>query len=342
MKMPITAQDVSTRSMGEHVYENRDPAQRAQELLADDLVELEQMLTRREEMMCRDAIFTLSATTRASPRSARTTSLTFDFARKAGAADRHAHRHRRVGQRRERPAGADRQWAELYAKLTGLVVTDMVFGGTAYRTFLDNTKVKAKMVNTSLIQTGVVAPQGVPDGARLVGTLYGGALRMWTYHEWYDDPDNAGTTTAMVPARRSCWPRTSCAPRCATARTRISRAPRSQRVPTLVEGRILPRSWAEKDPPPASSSSARARCRCRSRTTSSPRRSGVASRDVQGPGHRGSLDVPERRRVRRHRRDRRRAVACVLKKRRSTRAPPTSPRSRPCANASTSAAVRGT
>jgi hypothetical protein len=58
------------------------------------------------------------------------------------------------------------------------------------------------MVNTSLIQTGVVAPQGVPDGARLVGTLYGGALRMWTYHEWYDDPDNAGATTAMVPAKK--------------------------------------------------------------------------------------------------------------------------------------------
>jgi hypothetical protein len=29
MKTPITAQDVSTRSMGESVYENRDPAARA-------------------------------------------------------------------------------------------------------------------------------------------------------------------------------------------------------------------------------------------------------------------------------------------------------------------------
>jgi hypothetical protein len=46
--------------MGENVYEDRDPAQRARELLADDMLELEQMIARREEMMCRDAIFTLN------------------------------------------------------------------------------------------------------------------------------------------------------------------------------------------------------------------------------------------------------------------------------------------
>jgi hypothetical protein len=56
-------------------------------------------------------------------------------------------------------------WIELYAKLTGLVATDLVMGSTAYRAFIANAKVKAAMVNTSLIQTGVIAA-GVPNGAR--------------------------------------------------------------------------------------------------------------------------------------------------------------------------------
>ncbi len=249
MKMPITVQDVSTRVMGEHVYENRDPAQRAQQLLAEDLAELEQMLTRREELMCRDAIFTLSGNNSRVTASGEDTTLTFDFPRLASliigtltstAAWTHADSD---------PIAKIDEWIELYAKLTGLVATDLIFGGTAYRTFLDNVKVKAKMVNTSLIQTGVIAPSGVPDGARLVGTLYGGALRMWTYHEWYDDPDNSGTTTAMVPEKQVMIASSGVRTEMRYGANQDLTDDTDNAVPTLIEGRVLPRSWVTKDPP---------------------------------------------------------------------------------------------
>jgi hypothetical protein len=249
MKMPITVQDVSTRVMGEHVYENRDPAARAQALLADDLGELSDMLERRLEMMCRDAIFTLSGNNSRVTATGEDTSLTFDFARNSElnigtltstAAWTHADSD---------PIAKIDEWCELYAKITGKVVTDIVFGGTAYRTFLDNTKVKAKMVNTSLIQTGVVAPQGVPDGARLVGTLYGGALRMWTYHEWYDDPDNSGTTTEMVPAKKVMLASRSLRTEVRYGAVQDLTSNDENGVPTLVETRALPRSWVVVDPP---------------------------------------------------------------------------------------------
>lgn len=249
MKTTITAEDVSTRVMGEHVYENRDPAQRAQALLAADLLELEGMLARREEMMVRDAIFTLSGNNSVITANGDDKSLSFTFPRNSElqigtltstAAWTHSDSD---------PLAKIDEWLELYAKVTGLVPTDMVFGGTAYRTFVGNAKVKAQMVNTSLIQTGVVAPQGIPDGARLVGTLYGGAFRMWTYHEWYDDPDNSGTTTEMVPAKKIMIASDQLRTEMRYGAVQDLTSPDNNGVPTLTVARALPRSWVSQDPP---------------------------------------------------------------------------------------------
>jgi hypothetical protein len=249
MKTSIVAQDISTRSMGEHVYENRDPGTRAQALLADDLADLQEMLTRREEMMCRDAIFNLVGNNSVVTAVGEDSSLTFAFARKAALNLAQLAGIAAWTDAASDPLAQIDTWLEIYARETGLVATDLIFGGTAYRTFLDNAKVKAKMVNTSLIQTGVVAPNNVPDGARFVGSLYGGALKMWTYHEWYDDPDNAATTTAMVPDKKVMI---------ASSRLRTERRYGAVQdltndgpdgMPTLVEAVALPRSWVEKDPP---------------------------------------------------------------------------------------------
>lgn len=248
MKTSITTQDVSTRVMGEHVYENRDPAQRAQQLLADDLVELEQMLARREEMMCRDAIWTLSGDNSVVTASGEDVSLSFEFPRLAGmqigtltstAAWTHADSD---------PIVKLHEWAELYAKLTGLVATDVVFGGTAWQTFAGNAKVSTKMSSLTNINYGALAPT-LPDGARLQGALYGGGLRLWTYHEWYDDPDNSGTTTEMVPAKKIMMASNQLRTEMRYGANQDLTDDSPNALPTLVEGRVLPRSWVTKDPP---------------------------------------------------------------------------------------------
>jgi hypothetical protein len=247
MKTTITGEDISKRIMGEHAYEDRDPAARAQALLADDLMELLDMLKRREEMMCRDAIFTLSGNNSRVTANGDDVSQTIDFPRLAdlqigtlGGTDAWTHSD-------SDPLADIDEWCELYAKVTGLVVTDMVLGGTAYRTFMDNTKVKAKMLNTSLIQTGVIQPDALPAGARLVGRLWN-SLNLWTYHEWYDDPDNSGTTTEMVPAKKVmlCARGLRTEMRYGAITTLTSEG--NDGVPTLVAVPVLPRSWVSQDP----------------------------------------------------------------------------------------------
>lgn len=244
LKTVVTAQDTSNRVMGESLYENRDPAARARDLLADDLMELQAMFARREEMMVRDVLFNSAVVC-----DGLDTKKTYTFTRDSdlsigtlggSAAWTHADSD---------PLAKIDEWLELFARETGRTATDMILGGTAYRTFLDNVKVKAKMVNTSLIQTGVIQPDGIPDGARLVGTLYGGAFRLWTYHEWYDDPDANGATTDMVPAKKILIGAKSSRTERRYGAVQDLEGDGDNAVPTLREAVNLPRSWVEKNPP---------------------------------------------------------------------------------------------
>jgi len=52
----LTKDDISNRAMGENVYSTRTPEERAAQILGKDLSELDEMITRREEWMCREII----------------------------------------------------------------------------------------------------------------------------------------------------------------------------------------------------------------------------------------------------------------------------------------------
>jgi len=52
-----TAADIQMRSMGENLYSSQTPDERAAKKLLDDMKDLDQMVTRREELMCAQAIF---------------------------------------------------------------------------------------------------------------------------------------------------------------------------------------------------------------------------------------------------------------------------------------------
>ncbi|WP_312908048.1 major capsid protein [Tissierella praeacuta] len=53
----LTIDDISIRGLGEDVFSTRTSEERQQELLGTDLAELDEMITRREEWMCRELLF---------------------------------------------------------------------------------------------------------------------------------------------------------------------------------------------------------------------------------------------------------------------------------------------
>lgn len=56
-EMVTTADELMKRMAGESVYGSKTPAQRALEIAQDNMIELEKMITRREEAMCAQALF---------------------------------------------------------------------------------------------------------------------------------------------------------------------------------------------------------------------------------------------------------------------------------------------
>lgn len=56
--MITDAEDLLNRSPGENIYEAKDPEDRAAEQLTNDMLEMDSMITRREEQMCSQALFT--------------------------------------------------------------------------------------------------------------------------------------------------------------------------------------------------------------------------------------------------------------------------------------------
>ena len=249
IKGSVTAEDVSTRLMGENIYENRDPATRGQILLVDQLQDYADQVARRIEMMCRDAIFTLSGNASVVTAVGEDCSDTYTFDRQAElnigtltstAAWTHSDSD---------PIAKLHEWAELYMKVTGITPTDIVFGGTAWQTFVSNAKVKTALSSLTNINYGALAPT-LPEGAMLQGALYGGGLRLWTYHEWYNDPDASGTVTAMVPAKKVMM----CSRNLRTelrygGLQDLTAQNDPNAMPTIVEAASLPRSWVTADPP---------------------------------------------------------------------------------------------
>lgn len=55
--MVTTAEDMLKRSPGEDIYGAKSPNQRAAEQLTKDMIEMDDMITRREESMCAQALF---------------------------------------------------------------------------------------------------------------------------------------------------------------------------------------------------------------------------------------------------------------------------------------------
>ena len=53
-----TIDDLLKRRIGENMYSGKTPAQRAVEKMAQDFIELREQITRREELMCAQTIFT--------------------------------------------------------------------------------------------------------------------------------------------------------------------------------------------------------------------------------------------------------------------------------------------
>ncbi len=194
-KMVTTAGDLLKRMPGEILYANSEsPAQKSAKLLADDLMELSDAITRAEEIQAKQALF--DAQVQVLDASGEAVQDTITFPREST----HSIDLSASGETPWDNAGADilqdmRDWKQLVVKDAGVSVDIGIVSSTVTKYILANTSVKSYL-DLRRYELGNIEMREQEMHLRYIGILEG--IPLWEYLEWYTDPAT-GTLTSMVP-----------------------------------------------------------------------------------------------------------------------------------------------
>ena len=186
-----TAEDILTRSIGENVYSQKSPDERAAEILLRDMARLDTMIEIREEWMCAKALFTGAVDV-----SGEGVSQNIDF----GMSNSHkvtlgtGVKWTDTG---INPLTDIATWKTLIAKDSFLSADIVIMGAGAVEAFINNAEVQ-KNLDIRNIDLGVIRPQELPSGAKYIGSDRLNGVDYYTYEGYYVDP-TTGVQTPFVP-----------------------------------------------------------------------------------------------------------------------------------------------
>lgn len=188
-KMITTAEQVALRSPGEGIYSSKSPEERAEEQLIRDYSELDDIITRTEELMCCEAVFEGKVTIKGDGVDAL---IDFNMTNKEAL----------EGEARwsEPTSTPLKDLARMKSQIlkTGRINPDVaIFGKEALSLFMEHEGVQ-KMFDLRLVETGQIDPRELPNGATYIGHLKSPSLDIYTYEEWYLD-EETGKDRAVVP-----------------------------------------------------------------------------------------------------------------------------------------------
>lgn len=187
-----TAEDMLKRLPGETVYSGKSPTQRAAEILGRDLSDLDDVITRREEVMCAEALFTGKVTVKGEG---------YDEVINFWP-DENDQPMTTVAEKWD----ADTTTAlDILADLRTIRRAMIQNGGFTPRELVVGSKVadvliakfaEAECLNTRRVELGQINPQNLPNGVGYIGYLQDVGLDIYTYDEWYVDGEEE---KPMVP-----------------------------------------------------------------------------------------------------------------------------------------------
>jgi hypothetical protein len=233
----LTVDDLMIRGMGENVFSNRTPEQRQAEMLARDLMELDDMISRREEWMVAQLLFTGKVVMKGYID--RTNSnfveqeLDYGFTNKVvlagtakwGEADANIYKNLE-------------EWRLEVIKKSGRAPTVCIFGRDAYDKFRNDESIMKKLDLKNMI-LGNINPIIKSDAVTYIGRLNELGLDLYTYDEWYLDDDE--TLKPMVPANAVLLARPNIGEFAYGAVTQLE----GDKFVTF-EGKRIPKQWADQ------------------------------------------------------------------------------------------------
>lgn len=209
----LTVEDINARQMGENVYSQKTPEERQASLIADDLVFFEDAITRREEIMCRDILYTGKCTIKGYIDDTQSNyvedEIDYGFSQMVTlsgtdlwSASTTSHPYENL-----------KSWRREVLQNSGSAPNIAIFSSDIVEDFVFHPEIK-DILNRNII-LGVMQPTTAGFATNMeatssislndyqgqltfVGTLPGLGLEIYEYDEWYDD--ETGVTQPMIPA----------------------------------------------------------------------------------------------------------------------------------------------
>jgi hypothetical protein len=213
-----TVEDLSKRSMGESIYSTKTPAQRAAEITGQDLAELDEYITRREEWMCREVLINGKVIMKGiiDDRTDNTVDEVVDYNMT----------------QKETLSGSDawtdssnsdphedlKKWRQAIIKSTGKSPNVVVMASDVASVFINHPKVQ-KINDISRFNFGMIQPAIKSPAVTLIGYLADLGLEIYQYDEWFIDDE--GNEQPMMPEKHLIMGRTGMAKRLYGAITQI-------------------------------------------------------------------------------------------------------------------------
>ena len=146
-----------------------------------DFTELDEMITRREEWMCCQALFTGKIPILDKNGKKIQAEIDFNFTNKVVLKDAEKWNKTQGGKIKQLKA-----WRKQVQK-TGFVNCNMcIMGDEALESFLADEEV-LKMLDVERYDLAVIKPKELPNGVTYIGTLQGEGMDIYSYNEWYLD-----------------------------------------------------------------------------------------------------------------------------------------------------------
>lgn len=238
----LTVDDINIRSMGEAVFSTRTPEQRQYELLAQDLIDLDEMITRREEWQVRELLFKGIITMRGFIDRNNTNyvdqTLDYSFTNKvvlSGSALWSAGTSTKLDNLK--------QWRLQPIQSTGNAPTMAIFGQSAIDAFLNDAEVQKKLDlrNAILAQINPVVKD---DALTYIGRLNELGLDIYTYNDWFIDDD--GIEQPFIPVDHVLLAREKMGRVLYGAITQLE-GNASAGMFVTYEGKRVPKHWADTE-----------------------------------------------------------------------------------------------
>lgn len=189
-----TAEDALKRLPGEPLYSGDSPNTRAATILANDLNELDKEITRREEVMCAQALTTGKIIVKGDG-----VDDVVDFWSDLSSSEKPQVTLDKLWTENDADPLTDlRSLKQKISQASGLNAVEIIAGAKAVNVLIDRLKGDNTALNSRRVDLGQINPQELEDGVDYIGALRLPSLDIFTYNEtYYDDETNA--EKPMIP-----------------------------------------------------------------------------------------------------------------------------------------------